>query len=253
MNLFRLIDANNYYRRELEQDPTGLAPRTMIAGTRTGPLQVWVWDGKYANQRRRNIYPEYKAGRKRPAENIYAGIDLLKKALIHTSAVQVEINGWEADDIIAKLTRTTADMVEIWSTDMDFLQLSGEFPDRVFCGCNPRIPAKDVVLYKICVGDRSDNIKGIPKFGQKTWQGLTEEHKAILWRVINGTAKTGELATLPLYKNSLTFLGQHLDEVRKTREVVEFMDVPDHLIRENWRVGIPDYPRALSVLAEYMQ
>lgn len=248
--MIRIIDANNYVRKEIETDPTGMSLRTIIGATAGGTLSIFVWDGVNSNARRREIYPAYKGNRKPVAENIYATFDLLKKALKHTCAMQCEVKGYEADDVIAKLVRTSPeDEIEIWSNDMDFLQLSAEFPGRVFCGCNPKVPAEDVVLYKVLVGDPSDNIKGIRGFGKKSWDSLTTEDKALFRRYLNGE---DVLDKLPLSKASRKWVEENFDELLSMKTIVEFIDVPAPLVAEALTQGDSNYAAADAVLKEFM-
>lgn len=245
--MLKLIDSHNYCRIKLETNVTGFALREIVESTRIGPLNIFIWDGFNSNARRREIYPEYKMRRTAPGENIYASFKLLKKALAHTRAMQIQIDGWEADDVIAKLVRSTTDECEIHSTDMDFLSLTAEFPKRVFCGCNPKIPPEWVTLYKITVGDPSDNIPGIKGFGKLAWE---RNDKVVLQKVVDGLEDPD---VLDASKGSKSWIRENLGLLANYRQIVEFMDVPDYLIQRHLTTGDRDYNKASAVLKEFLQ
>ena len=247
--MIRIFDGNNYYRRELEQNPTGMAPRAMLAGVKPGDM--WVWDGFNSNARRRELFPGYKVGREKPGANIYASFKLLQEVLTHSTAIQIQVPEYEADDVVATVARRLAEQghqVGIHSNDLDFLQLSAEFPRHVFCGCNPKIPADLVRYYKVCVGDPSDKIPGIKGFGQKTWDGVD---KTALKDAIHRWV-AGELVPLDgLSKASLNWLEENLSQVATYWKVVGFYEVPPDLIDQHTRIGKPNYAAADARLKEF--
>tara|TARA_R110000787_G_scaffold100723_1_gene205787 strand:+ start:5724 stop:6566 length:843 start_codon:yes stop_codon:yes gene_type:complete len=108
----------------------------------------------------------------------------------------------EADDVIAWLVHTLEDQFTIVSGDHDLWQLVSD-KCQVF---EPRkrivvtkdnftsysdVPQSEFIRYKCLVGDKSDNIEGIPKVGLKrakkileswpdSYNKLSKEHKAIV-------------------------------------------------------------------------
>src|SRR5687767_14551657 len=98
-----LYDGNNVMRRSMERHisaPTPMSLRQRYEATVAKPLgsQIWVWDGYQHNERRRAIYPAYKMNREPIAEDIFSQIKLWKEILTMSTASQVEVYGWEADD-----------------------------------------------------------------------------------------------------------------------------------------------------------
>lgn len=158
---------------------------------------VIVFDGKGGSQRRRKIYPQYKANRK-PAVRLNRAYDMttdeqerenMKWQLVEL--VQIleclpvtisAIDNVEADDVIAYLTQLiTADGGKsiIYSTDKDFFQLASEsvkiynpvrkktFDEQVILedyGIHP----KHFHFFRALNGDKSDNIDGVKGVGEAT-------------------------------------------------------------------------------------
>jgi len=82
---------------------------------------------------------------------------------------------YEGDDVIYSLIkhRHASDDVEIISSDTDFIQVLNEFPNNVKL-YNPigkvyrENTPYDYVSWKAMVGDRTDNVPGVPRIGKKT-------------------------------------------------------------------------------------
>ena len=88
---------------------------------------------------------------------------------------------YEADDLIYHIVKTKhrGCQFEIISSDTDFIQILNEFPDTVSL-YNP-VSKKyrdntsyDYVSWKAMVGDRTDNIPGVPRIGKKTATKILE-------------------------------------------------------------------------------
>lgn len=250
--MLKLIDGNNIFRIESENDITGLPTRKMAmeALAPTSPT-IWVWDGKDSRKRRREIYPEYKNHRKPGAESLYAAMEVLKRCLDHTPVIQIEVPGYEADDVIATLARRHAPCA-IYSNDLDFYQLTGEDP-RIVCGCRKRetVPAPLVRLYKTTVGDASDNIPGIKGFGPKTWD---EADKARLLRAmkrwVQGEVRGGDADLMS--KASFAWLQENATLVGEYWRIVGFFDVPITEINHFTSVGKADMAKINDILQEFL-
>ena len=131
---------------------------------------------------RNEIYPEYKAHRPPPPEDLVPQFPLVRDATRAFNAPCLEMEGFEADDLIA----TYADLavaagyeVVIVSSDKDLMQMVGE---RV----SMRDPMKQTVIreeqvvekfgvgpdkvidVQALAGDSSDNVPGVPGIGVKT-------------------------------------------------------------------------------------
>ncbi|KAL7457419.1 hypothetical protein ACHAWC_008972, partial [Mediolabrus comicus] len=89
------------------------------------PRVVLVFDSKGDNFRH-ELYPEYKANRGPCPEDLIPQFDLVKEAASAFGILQVEAEGYEADDVIATLSRMALDVgmnVDIMSGDKDLWQL----------------------------------------------------------------------------------------------------------------------------------
>jgi DNA polymerase-1 len=140
---------------------------------------------------RHELYPEYKAQREDMPEELAAAIPAVKR-LCHAFGIPIlEIDGYEADDLIGTLAkRASAEGYETYmvTPDKDFAQLIDE---RTFMwrpgkrGADHEVigPAELSSLWGVerpeqiidllgMMGDASDNIPGIPGVGPKTAQKL---------------------------------------------------------------------------------
>lgn len=149
------------------------------------PEQVFlVGEGKNSRDRRRQLYPEYKANRKNKLpiskESFYSQVDYFKEIAYNLGVKCVSVDKYEADDVIAVLCQYYANYKKvIISTDGDLLQLVSEnthvyrsTKEELVTLSNFKEIAEvspcDFVSYKAMVGDSSDNIKGIEGVGPKT-------------------------------------------------------------------------------------
>lgn len=167
---FKLYDLNNQVRRYLS---TGYDMYRFIMDVANDPTpQIWVSDGFKCNERRRDIYPEYKRGRTKAGEDVFAFLDFFKECLKHTNATFIEVPFYEADDVIAYLAETLP-ACHIYSTDADLWALKihpNVTMEREDFKCVPEYTH----LYKAIVGDASDNIKGVRGVGEAAFNKMLE-------------------------------------------------------------------------------
>lgn len=161
------------------------------------PRVVLVFDSKGDNFRH-ELYPEYKANRGPCPEDLIPQFDLVKEAASAFGILQVEAEGYEADDVIATLSRMALDVgmnVDIMSSDKDLWQLVT--PPNV----EPRLHMVDPLNFSAIshddvvqkwgvsadkladllalAGDASDNIKGAPGIGPKIAAQLINEYGSL--------------------------------------------------------------------------
>ena len=246
--MLRLYDSNNYYRIKLESLIGQQAPRAILTDVwdQEDDMHIFVWDSRDGSKWRKERYPEYKAKRKKTAENIFASIDLLKEALEHTAAVQVAIPGYEGDDIVAAVAQDVIDMpIVILSNDYDFEQLRS---DRIFPGCKskPHVAPHEVVLYKVLAGDSSDNIKGIPGFGDVAWKNLQRSKFSI------GLTKD-QYVLMGMSVRCAEWASLNADKMKAMQEVASFRPIPPNVLTEHMRMGFPDRAKCFGVIEEFMQ
>ena len=131
---------------------------------------------------RSDIYPEYKANRSEPPEELIPQFALVREATTALSLPQLEMHGFEADDLIAtyaSLAEARGLQTVIVSSDKDLMQLvRGNVtmldpmkqrhigPDEVVerFGVTP----DKVVDVQALAGDSTDNVPGVPGIGIKT-------------------------------------------------------------------------------------
>ncbi len=132
---------------------------------------------------RHRIYKEYKAQRPSMGDDLRKQIPWIKEFLKIINIPVLEESGLEADDLIATIVHQNKDKkIYILSGDLDLLQLVSEncfliHPQRGITEfviydvdkVKERfgvLPSK-LPLFKVLVGDNSDNIPGIPGIGPK--------------------------------------------------------------------------------------
>ena len=178
-----IIDVNNWVRVKMAESLGGASISTLyqetLSNSMVGKLQIFVSDGYNSRKKRREIYPEYKANRKQPDQSVFDGINFFKELLENAPAnvLRIEIPEWEADDVIANLVEKNFKGVEVGiiSTDKDLTQL--RIHKEVDTLKNPSCEPKWVKLYKMLVGDSSDNIPGVKGFGESAWAKLSDDFK----------------------------------------------------------------------------
>lgn len=210
------------------------------------PLDCWVWDGRGHNQRRRDIFADYKMNRSPVAEDVYAQVRLWRKLLRWSPAMQIEVEGWESDDVIGTLVRKYPGRFEVFTNDADYLQISH------LCKLNGvrdlGVPHKWIPLYKALVGDKSDNIPGITGFGHKRWEAMAEHWPAIQQGIVDG-----RMADLPFTPAIKAWLMEP-DNVAKLQcmlTITYFQNVPDDEIEGGTTKGAPDRLAAHQLLSEF--
>ena len=139
---------------------------------------------------RNDIYPEYKANRSSPPEDLIPQFPVIRKATDAFNVNHVEMLGYEADDLIASYAKAAIDekmKVTIVSSDKDLMQLVKEDVSMLDTMKN-RLIQKNEVIEKFGVepkkvidvqslaGDSIDNIPGVPGIGVKTAALLINEY-----------------------------------------------------------------------------
>ena len=150
------------------------------------PTHVAVAFDKSRQTFRTQEYAEYKAGRASTPDEFKGQVDLVKEVLDALRIQHLEVEGYEADDIIATLTsqaREEGMEVVILSGDRDALQLVDErtlllYPVRGVSETWRLTPEAVTEKYLVpphlysdlaaLVGESSDNLPGVPGVGPKT-------------------------------------------------------------------------------------
>jgi|TARA_B100001059_G_scaffold231745_1_gene268211 DNA polymerase-1 len=139
-----------------------------------------IFDAKGKNFRH-EIYDQYKANRSSMPPELIEQIPVLYEILESQGYPPIIIDGVEADDVIGTLSKKfkTIKEVKIFSGDKDFAQLV----DKKISIINPitldvmdqkgvkkkfDVGPKNIIDYLALMGDKSDNIPGVPGVGGKT-------------------------------------------------------------------------------------
>src|SRR5271155_5614008 len=165
------------------------------------PTHLAIIFDKTENSFRRDIYPQYKAHRKDPPDELVPQFPLMRATVSAFGMVPIEQGRYEADDIIATYARQAraagADVLTV-SADKDLMQLiepgvsmydpasgqagvAGSREERrfgveevtqYFEGVGP----DKVVDVQALAGDSTDNVPGAPGIGLKTAAQLILEY-----------------------------------------------------------------------------
>ena len=166
---------------------------------------------------RHHRYPDYKAHRPGMPEDLVKQLDYLRRIITAMNLPALELAGYEADDLIATLTRLAREAgmkVEIISGDKDLLPLVNEevtiwepmrevYYTPAVIQEKFGLPPASLVDMRALIGDPSDNIPGVPGIGPKTAQKLISRF------------------------HNLDELLSHLDEVKEKKlrdRLVEYQD-----------------------------
>ena len=188
---------------------------------------------------RNDIYPDYKAHRPDAPEDLVPQFPLIREAVDAFNAAAIEMQGYEADDIIATYARQARAQgwrVSIVSSDKDLMQLVEDGVVTLYDTMKDRRideaavrekfgvgPDKVIEVQALC-GDSTDNVPGVPGIGPKIAAELIDAY--------------GDLETLL----------DHADEIRqpkrreKLTEHAELARISKRLVTLKPDVPLDDLP-----------
>src|SRR5215210_5825317 len=168
-----------------------------------------VWDGGMPKFRT-DIFPEYKAHRSAMPEELRAQLDHLDEILAAMNIHAMRAEGFEADDVLATLSRRIPEGIElgIVTGDQDAMQLvDGNVKVlRTTRGVSELksygreqvveeygVTPKQISDYKALVGDSSDNIPGVRGIGPKGAATLLQQFGTVenLYENLDGVKAKG--------------------------------------------------------------
>jgi DNA polymerase I len=179
---------------------------------------------------RNRIYPEYKAQRPDPPEDLIPQFALVRDATDAFSICRIEQEDFEADDLIATYAREAVKegaKVTIVSSDKDLMQLvndkvelwdpirekpirAAEVKDKFGVG-----PDQVIDVQALC-GDSVDNVPGVPGIGVKTAAELINQYGDLETLL----KKAGEIKQ-PKRRQTLL---DHADDARLSKKLVTLDD-----------------------------
>ncbi len=266
-----LIDGTNLfiinYTVNASTDPNGV-PCGGVAGTLRALRKivadlapqkvVFVWDGSGGSLQRKQVFAEYKEGRKPitvagrtyafedpklAKENIQWQMAKTRDLLACLPICQVVPDAIEADDAIAYYAKYAEHFGHtssiIVSCDKDFYQLIND-KTAIF---NPQskkiwttknvldefnIHPRNWLFYKAVCGDKSDNVPGAPGIGPKTLSKLFETQNPdelltaeTIEEIYNNLDKVANKKHIPKYE----LLYKHLDDIKRNWKIMSLDDM----------------------------
>ena len=208
---------------------------------------------------RNEMYDQYKANRSEPPEELRPQFPLVRRASIAFAAHALELEGYEADDLIATYSRQAeakGARVTIVSSDKDLMQLVSERVVMLDTMKNKTLGIEEVfekfgvgpervVDVQSLAGDSVDNVPGAPGIGIKTAAQLINEYGDVETLL----ERAGEIKQ-PKRRESLI---ENAEQVRLSKQLVLLKDdVPVELPLEELAVADPD-PDVLIAFLEEME
>ncbi|MGC1779089.1 MAG: DNA polymerase I [Xanthobacteraceae bacterium] len=204
---------------------------------------------------RTDLYPQYKAHRPDPPDDLRPQFPLIRQAVQAFDLPCLEQKGFEADDLIATYVREACEAgatATIVSSDKDLMQLVNDCVVMFDTMKDKRIgraeviekfgvPPEKVIEVQALIGDSTDNVPGVPGIGVKTAAQLIGEF---------GDLETllGRASEIKQEKRRQTLI-ENAEKARLSKKLVTLddrvaLDVPigDLAVHE------PDYRRLIAFL-----
>ena len=234
-----LVDGSSYLYRAFHAMPNFQTSKGMHTGAIYGVVNmlrkllqdyqphqmVVVFDAK-GKTFRNDLYADYKANRPPMPDELRTQIEPLHQLIDALGIPRIVIEGVEADDVIGTLATQAGENQRdtlISTSDKDMAQLVNEHVrlidtmkdvvmDRDGVIEKFGIPPEKIIDYLSLMGDKSDNIPGVPKVGPKTavkWLNEYGSLDAIMAQADKVKGKVGEnlrdsLQQLPLSRTLAT-------------------------------------------------
>jgi len=203
-----LIDANALLHRAWHALPPLTAPDGRLMNAAYGFTSVLLkilqtehpdylavcWDTAEPTFRHKAA-PEYKAQREEQPQEFYDQVVPVKQVVEALGGMNVELDGYEADDLLGTLANRLAKDgvdVSVMTSDRDVWQIIGPkvkvisfkkgvsetvvYDEKTLKELTGLEPAQ-VVDFKALRGDASDNLKGVPGIGEKTATDLLRDFR----------------------------------------------------------------------------
>lgn len=205
---------------------------------------VFVWD-RPDKGFRHEIFPAYKSNRSEPPEDLGVQIENVRRIIDALGFPQIDRSGFEADDIIATLTRGYPDRpLVVVTSDKDLLQLVGPM---VWCLDTMKnkwanteeaiekfgVTPEKIKFVQALSGDAVDHIPGAPGIGPKTATELIQYYGSLdrvieeaLLRHKDPSFKPKDKSD-PLKGKRIESIASNVDQIRISLELVSLHPVSD--------------------------
>ena len=210
---------------------------------------------------REEKYSDYKANRLKMPEEMSEQIPYLKRILDVMNIERVEMDGYEADDIIGTLSKASDDkklQTLIVTGDRDVFQLissnvhvlitrkgiseTEEF-DKEKLLSQYNVTPEQVVDLKGLMGDASDNIPGIPGVGEKTALALLKQFGSIE----NMLKNTAEIKRNKIREN----VESNIEIAKISKELATIdREMPLEVSLDKYIYKGPDFPALIELYKE---
>jgi len=278
-SIISLIDGDNLYHRNFFQFSNFhngaiygfIQSLVRILNAYPTHYLVVCWGGKRADLWRRELYPDYKAHRdeKEPLPaHFSAQWASLKKLLKAMGIIQPYCASFEADDVIAELSKQlmSSSIVLVFTNDKDMLQLVDKnnnllvIRDEKIKGSNTfremnyeavidfmGVEPDKVPQLLALSGDSSDDIPGVKGIGPKTAAKLLKEFgfERLLTNRITDKSFINNKKLYSIFEKAI--------DIRLYYSLVDLLNPPrtPKLDIKNMPAPEPDKDAILSILAEY--
>ncbi|KPK64068.1 hypothetical protein AMJ83_04440 [candidate division WOR_3 bacterium SM23_42] len=196
---------------------------------------------------RDKAYKDYKATRPPPPPDIPFQIEKVKEISECLGIPQFEVQGYEADDILATLAVKLKKYGDVYiaTSDKDLLQMIGEnvyvydayrdeILDREKVLEKFKVPPEKIPMYLALIGDTIDNVPGVPGIGPKRAVEIIEKYKDFD-EALESDAR----------------LKPHRDAALLSRELIKLKtDVPLDFDIESLRITEPDIDKLMPILID---
>lgn len=220
-----------------------------------------VFDGPGGSQLRQDIFEDYKANREAMPEDIRSMIRPIKDIIKALNIPVIQVNGYEADDLIGTLSKKAEKagyITYMVTPDKDYGQLVTENsivykPGRG--GQGPSLMGVEQVKEKFGVddpiqvidilglwGDASDNIPGIPGIGEKRAKELVKQFGSVEGVINNANQLKGKMK-----ENIL----QYADQGMLSKKLATILlDCPVEFNEESLLMSEPDLEALKEILSK---
>ena len=228
--------------------------------TKEQPTHLGVAFDPHGPTFRNEVFPQYKAQREQTPEDIRKSIPIIKDILTAYRIPILQIDGYEADDVIGTLSMKSAEIgipTYMLTPDKDYGQLVREnvyiyrprhgggyetLGEKEVCEKYGIQSTAQVIDLLGLMGDSADNFPGCPGVGEKTAVKLINEFGSIEQLISNTDKLKGALKEK---------VESHVEDIRMSKFLATIkIDVPIELDMEKLQMTEPDEDTLAKIFDE---
>ena len=213
------------------------------------------------SKERSELYEQYKANRLETPEGIQVAVPYIKKILQAMHIPIIELEGWEADDLIGTLAKQAEKQgyeVYMVTADKDFAQLVDDHiylykPSRMGNGIEiwdvEKVKEKfgverpeQVIDFLGMMGDSVDNIPGLPGVGEKTAKKFLAEFGSMENLLANTDKLKGKMKEKVEANKELGLLSKKLATIN--------INAPIEFDEKKYELDTPDFEKTQEIFKE---